>query len=171
MTKQDSDEKNEKGRQQNEKDEKGRQQEEKDLEKQQEKSAEEKWERDRLGALVWASILIWAGVVLLASNLDAFDLLSDIVNRLPFWEPFDVEIVTVEAWTVFWLGAALILLAEAAIRLLMPAYRRSITGTLIVAVIFIGLGLGNWNCIWPLVLIAIGVSILFRSVSGTRKGE
>jgi hypothetical protein len=171
VTKQDYDEKDEKGRQQDEKDEKGRQQDEKELQKQEEKSAEEKWQRDRLGALVWASILIWAGVVLLASNLGAFDLLSDIVDSLPFWQPFNIEVVTVEAWTVFWLGAALILLFEAVVRLLVPAYRRSITGTLIVAVVFIGLGLGNWNCVWPLVLIAIGVSILLRNVSGSSKGE
>ena len=44
---------------------------EKDLNKHEEKSVEEKWQRDRLGAVVWALILIWAGFVLLASNVPA----------------------------------------------------------------------------------------------------
>ena len=37
-------------------------------EKEREKS-EEKWHRDPLSAIIWALIFIWAGLVLLASNL------------------------------------------------------------------------------------------------------
>ena len=33
---------------------------EKELRKHEEKSVEEKWQRDRLGSIVWALILIWA---------------------------------------------------------------------------------------------------------------
>ena len=55
----------------NEKDEKF---DEKAMEKQDEKSTEEKswdekWARDPLSAVTWALIFIWAGFVLLASNL------------------------------------------------------------------------------------------------------
>ena len=146
-----------------------------ELSKQEEKSAEEKWERDPLGALVWALILIWAGVVLLAGNLGAFDLMSDFARRLPgdgVNLPFDIEFFPVEAWSVFWLGAAAILLLEVAIRLLVPQYRRSLVGTLILIGVFVGLGLGTWNCVWPLVLIGIGLSIILRQFQrSNKKGE
>jgi len=147
--------------------------EERELSKQEEKSAEEKWERDPLGALVWALILIWAGVVLLAGNLGAFDLMSEFVQRLPFVDgtqfPFEIEFLTVEAWRVFWLGAAAILLLEVAVRLLVPAYRRSVVGTLILIGVFLGLAIGNWNCIWPLILIGIGLSIILRGFQRSGK--
>lgn len=148
---------------------------EKELGKQEEKSVEEKWERDPLGALVWALILIWAGVVLLAGNLGAFDLMSEFAERLPFGGadlPFEIEFFPVEAWSVFWLGCAVILLLEVAVRLLVPAYRRSVVGTLILIGVFIGLGLGTWNCVWPLILIGIGLSIILRSFQRNgKKGE
>jgi len=147
---------------------------EKDLNKQEEKSAEEKWERDRLGALTWAAILIWAGVVLLASNLGAFDLIGEFTERIPFGLsrlPFEFGFFSVEAWTVFWLGTVAILAIQVVIRLLVPDYRRPIVGTLILIIIFLGLALGRWECIWPLVLIAIGVGILFRSFRGKDEKE
>lgn len=141
--------------------------EEKDVTKREEKSVEEKWERDPLGALVWAVILIWAGVVLLAGNLGAFDLLTEFLEALPFGGadvPFESGIVPVETWSVFWVGAAVILLIEVLIRILVPRYRRSVTGTLILAVVFLGLGFGRWECFGPLILIAIGVGILYRNL-------
>lgn len=148
--------------QRDEKDEKD----EKEFQKREEKSVEEKWQRDPLGSLVWASILIWAGVVLLASNLGAFDLLTDFLERLRIGEdlPFEPPFVSVEGWSVFFFGAAAILLIEAAIRLLVPAYRRPVVGTLILAIVFLGLAFGTFNCVFPLILIAIGVSILLRNL-------
>lgn len=152
-------------------DEKG----ERELSKQEEKSVEEKWERDPLAALVWALILIWAGVVLLAGNLGAFDLMSEFAERLPFGGanlPIEVDFFPVEAWSVFWLGAAAILLLEVAVRLLVPAYRKSVVGALILIGVFIGLGLGTWNCVWPLILIGIGLSIILRGFQRNgKKGE
>ena len=63
------------------------------------------------------------------------------------------------------MGAGVIVLLEVVVRLLIPEYRRPVTGTLIFAVILIGLGLGNLtNCgvVWPFILIVIGLSILLR---------
>ena len=62
-------------------DEKQEKSDEKELEKQEEKSTdeksyEEKYRRDPLGAVVWALILIWAGLVLLAQNMGTLDKLG-----------------------------------------------------------------------------------------------
>ncbi len=141
---------------------------EKDLNKRQEKSTEEKWSRDPLAALVWASIFIWAGVVLLFSSLGAFETLSDFIRELPIrdWSIGGGESRSFDlgAWNVFFVGAAIILFVEAAVRLLVPAYRRSVSGTLILGFIFLGIGIGNWTLIWALGLIALGVSILLRGI-------
>jgi low affinity Fe/Cu permease len=131
----------------NEKDEK---EEEKRAEKEEkeEKNWDEKWRRDPLSALVWAAILIWAGLVLLANNL----------NLLVRFEGLDV-------WGLIFIGAGLIVLLEVVVRLLVPDYRRPVTGTLIFGIILLAIGLGNlvdWGLIWPLVLIIIGVSIVVR---------
>jgi len=111
-----------------------------------EKSWDEKWRRDPLSALVWATILIWAGLVLLASNLGLL-----------------VRYEWLDAWGFVFIGAAVIILLEVVIRLLVPQYRRPVTGSLILAVILLGIGLGNlvgWGLVWPLVLIAIGLTIV-----------
>ena len=113
-----------------------------------EKNWEEKWRRDPLGGMVWAGILIWAGLVLLADNLRLL-------------APFE----RLEAWAIILIGAGLILLLEVAVRLLVPAYRRAVTGTLVLGLILIGVGLGevvSWDVIGPLVLILFGVFILVR---------
>lgn len=137
--------------------------EEKDREKREEKSADEKYRRDPLGAIIWALILIWAGLVLLADNLGYLD---QVRTALAVESPAWLERIGAGAWPLIFIGAGVILLIEVLIRLLVPAYRRSVTGTIIVAVIFIGIGLGNltnWYIIWPLILIAIGLSIIFRA--------
>jgi hypothetical protein len=150
----------------NEKDEKFN---EKEMQKQEEKSAEEKtayeksyeekYRRDPLGTLIWAIILIWAGLVWLANNFGFLDRIRFRFSRLPFEFPFRTEV-----WTVFFLGAGVILLIEVLIRLTVPEYRRPVTGTFILAVIFFGIGIGNWGLIWPLVLIVIGAVILLRGI-------
>jgi hypothetical protein len=137
---------------------------EKDREKREEKSEEEKYRRDPLGAIIWAFILIWIGVVWLADNLGYLDQIrSALAVESPAW----LERIGLGAWPLVFIGAGVILLFEVLIRLVVPAYRRSVTGTIILAVVFIGIGLGNltnWSLIWPLILIAIGVSIVFRAL-------
>jgi hypothetical protein len=73
----------------------------------------------------------------------------------------------VEAWSLGFLGAGAIVLLEVVVRLLVPAYRRAVGGTLVFAAILLGVGLGEivgWVVIGPLVLIALGVSVLLRGL-------
>ncbi|UCC88018.1 MAG: hypothetical protein JSV81_01620 [Anaerolineales bacterium] len=117
-------------------------------EEKEEKSWDEKWRRDPLNAVVWAAILIWAGLVLLGSNLGLL-----------------ARFEAVEAWALIFLGAGLIVLLEVVVRLLVPDYRRPVGGTLIFAIILVAIGLGDlvgWELVGPLVLIMIGVSIVVR---------
>ncbi|OIO88460.1 MAG: hypothetical protein AUK03_16190 [Anaerolineae bacterium CG2_30_64_16] len=131
-----------------EKDEKLEKQEEK--EEKEEKSWDEKWRRDPLSAVVWALILIWAGLVLLA----------DTTGLLARFELIDT-------WGVIFLGAGVLLLLEAAARFLLPEYRRPIMGTVIFGLILIAIGLGDlvsWGIIWAIALIAIGAILLVGGV-------
>lgn len=139
---------------------------EKELRKREEKSAEEKqwdekWRRDPVSAIVWAGILIWAGLVFLADNLG---LLDRVVAALP-GEPGDFA--GLGAWSFVFMGAGVILIGEVLVRSLIPEYRAPVTGTLIFAVILIGIGLGDlmsWGLIFALVLIVAGVSLLLRGL-------
>jgi hypothetical protein len=113
---------------------------------------DEKWRRDPVGSAVWALILVWAGLVLLADNLGLFSTLE--------W--FD-------AWGLILTGAGVTVLLGAAFRLLVPAYRQPVGGSLIWGAILLGLGLGNLvgaSIAWPLVLIAIGLGLLVRGLLG-----
>jgi hypothetical protein len=127
---------------------------EKEEEKRQEKSFDEKWRHNPLGAAVWALILIWAGLVLLAAN---FGLLARF-ERL-------------SAWNIILAGAGLILLLEVLIRLLVPEYRRPVVGNAILGLLLLAAGLStvwSWNLVWPLVLIIIGLALVFGY---TRRGD
>jgi hypothetical protein len=135
-------------RQYGEKEEKQEKQEEKE-----EKNWEEKWRRDPLNAAVWAVIIIWGGLVLLASN---FGLLQD---------------SALETWPLFFLGAGVILLLEVVFRLVVPAYRQPYAGNFVLAIVFLAIGLGgliSWNLIWAVALIAIGGYILLRGLTRQR---
>jgi hypothetical protein len=136
---------------------------EKDLRKHEEKSVEEKWQRDRLGSIVWALILIWAGFVLLAGNMGILDAFNALVERLGFQFaelPIEIPFIQVSAWSLIFLGAGVLLLAEVVVRLLFPTYRRPVLGTTILAIVFLGIGIGSWGLIWPLVLIVVGLALL-----------
>lgn len=135
---------------------------EKELEKREEKptdekSWEEKYRRDPVSAIVWAVILIWAGIVILLDNLGLLSALT-----------FGFEL---ESWSVIFLGAGILVLIEVLVRLAMPEYRRSVTGSIFFALFLIGIGLGDmlgWTLVWPLILIALGLSFLLRGVLGER---
>ena len=130
-------------RQRGEKEEKEEKRQEKE-----EKSWDEKWQRDPVNVAMWAAILIWVGLVLLVDNLD-----------------FTVNLGWWEAWAVIFMGAGVIVLAQVLIRILVPAYRRPVGGGLILGFVFLGIGLGDmvgWDLVWPLIIIAIGVSLFAR---------
>ena len=141
---------------------------EKERSKHEEKSYEEKWQRDPLGALIWALVLIWAGAVFLADNLGLLDAFSGIFGGLfgrePSEMPFDLPFLPLEAWSLFFFGLAVLLFVEIVIRLLVPAYRRPVVGTVILAAVFLGLSIGSWGLIWPLILIAAGLVLVFGSL-------
>ena len=110
-------------------------------------SWDEKWRSDPLNAAWWALILIWAGLVLIADNVGMLD-------NLGFGG---------KGWALGFLGAGILALLLVLIRLFVPAYRRPVTGSIIIGFILLGIGLGElyrWDVIGALVLIAIGVSIL-----------
>jgi hypothetical protein len=128
-------------------------------------------ERDALSSITWAAMLIWAGLVFLAANtgwLDTIIAHSFIARYLP------VEMVMFEQaiWGIIMLGAGIILLGEAIIRLLVPSIKRRVVGTLVLGVVFIGIGLGNffgWDLIWPFILILLGVSVLVGGLLRTKQ--
>ncbi|MDX1418311.1 MAG: hypothetical protein R3293_29190, partial [Candidatus Promineifilaceae bacterium] len=137
---------------------------EKELQKQEEKSAEEKFQRDPLGSVVWALILIWAGFVLLAGNTGMLDtanqILDQILVQMAKSIPFEISAPTLSAWSLIFIGAGILLLAEVVVRLLFPSYRRPILGTAIFAVILLGIGIGSWSLLWPFILIIVGLALL-----------
>lgn len=135
--------------------------EEKD-EKEMMKHDEKVEQNDKLSSIVWAFILMWAGFVFLAANMGWFAMCGFnvdttwIFSSFSNWQSFGV-------WNLVALGAGGIILIESIVRLLVPKYRRHVASSLIGAAIFIGIGLGgwyNWNYIWPLILIAVGVNVL-----------
>lgn len=124
---------------------------EKTQEKEVGKRWDEKWSRDPLSGIVWAAILIWAGVAFLVWNLGFLD---DV--RLPG---------DAGAWSFVMAGAGLILLGEVLVRLLVPAYSGPVGGGLVLGIILLGVGLGEItgsDLVWPLVIIVAGLAILFR---------
>jgi hypothetical protein len=145
---------------------------EKDLEKRDEKSreeknVEEKWRRDPITAIIWAILLIYAGVILLADNLGYLDTwMANLAAATNLSFLGDLEV-----WSVIMLGAGLILLVEVLIRLLIPEYRRGVGGTIIFAFILISVSLGNqigWTIVLPLILIGAGLAILVRGLFSRR---
>jgi len=144
-------------------DEKEKETQEKEDEKREEKSPDEKWRRDPLGSLIWACILIWAGVVLLLQTTGVLANLRDSLN-----------VAKLDTWPLIALGAGVLILGEIAIRLMVPAYRRPITGSLILAVVLIGVGveqITNKEIIWALALIVIGAGLLVRGALRGRPNQ
>lgn len=112
---------------------------------------------------MWGAIIIWAGLVLLADNVGLLSAIRFADTPFPGFR----FLARLEAWSLIFFGAGMIILLEAAIRYLVPTYRRGVGGTVILAFVFIGIGLGSWigwHVVWPLILIAIGVAILFGAL-------
>jgi hypothetical protein len=144
--------------------------EEKEVEKREEK-VDEKQQQDLISSLVGAAFLIWLGTVLLAANMGFLSTFTNILDSLSipsYGISFETPFFNMRTVQVFLLGGGLILLVEVIIRLLVPIYRRHVLGTLIGAVAMFSLGLGNWEIIWPLILIAIGLAILLRGFTRRR---
>ena len=130
---------------------------EKDEEKGRGQGWDEKWERDRLRMISIAAIFIWGGLVAFAGTLNLFN-----YN----WEG--------HGWAVFLLGTGVILIGKVIIRVLIPEYRRAIGGSLIIGFILLAVGISDltgwsWDYIWPIILVAIGLSILLRGALRRRK--
>jgi hypothetical protein len=142
-----------------------KQYEEKD-EKELQKHDEKVEGHDRLSSLAWAFILIWAGLVFLAVNQGWISRLGLVVNTdLAFGSLPDLHNIGV--WNLIAVGAGVILLIEAIVRLLIPDYRYHAGGNLIAGTVLILLGLGgwwNWSYVWPLVLIAVGINVLISGL-------
>jgi hypothetical protein len=137
---------------------------EKEREKQEEKTSgkswEEKYRRDPLSAVIWAVVFIWAGLVLLADNLGMLRNLQTRASDIPGLVNVDLG-----PWSVIFLGVGVIVLIEVLLRLAVPDYRRPVGGSIFLAAIFFGIGLGGifgWNITWPLILIALGLIVIFR---------
>ncbi len=136
------------------------------LEKEDEKH-EEKHHDDPLSSFSWALILIWAGLVFLASN---FGWLDQFQFEQPLPEP--LHIVGLSRWPLIFLGAGVIIFAEALIRTFVPAYGTSSGGNFVLAAIFLGIGLSgifSWQLVWPIILIGLGISALASGLIRNRK--
>ncbi len=128
---------------------------------------EEKHNQDPLSSLAWALILIWAGLVFLASNLGWLDRIE-----VQLVLPEGLAFLGLRTWYVIALGAGVILFAEALLRTFVPAYRSSTGGSYFLAAIFLGIGLSGifgWQLIWPLVLIGLGLTALANALIRSRR--
>lgn len=119
-------------------------------------------QQDALSSVVWAAILIWAGLVFLALNMGWLESILSAVNAYRYL-PDGLEMFEPDVWAIIMLGAGVILLGEVIIRLMVPKFSRHVVGSLVLAAVFLGSGLGSffgWDLIWPFILIALGVGVL-----------
>ncbi|UCF31144.1 MAG: hypothetical protein JSV26_01590 [bacterium] len=113
------------------------------------------WMRhDRLDTLGWGAIFLWAAFVLLAQS-------TGYASNFAWWK---------DGWGVFLAGAGAIVLVETTFRILMPEYRKGIGFGLFFGSILLGIGLGGWNLILPLLLAVAGISIFLKAMRTDRGG-
>jgi hypothetical protein len=136
---------------------------EKHDEKGEEKHIDEKYHRDPLGTTIRALILVWLGVVLLLDNLGVLDHWQEQGLSL-FGYSFQPNF-----WAVFFFGTGVLVVMEVILRLVLPVYRRPVGGSIVVAAVCFGVSIGfgfdQWAVIGPLVLVAVGLSILLGPAS------
>jgi hypothetical protein len=140
--------------------------EEKYHEKEEEKR-DEKGHQDPLSSLVWALILIWAGLVFLGDNLGLLDAIVADTQQIG-----DITIRQISTWSMIFLGAGVLVFVEALIRSFVPAYRSSTGGNFFLAAVFLGIGLGGlvgYSLVWPFILIAMGLAALASALLRNRK--
>jgi cation transport ATPase len=107
---------------------------------------EKEQRRDPLSNVMGALFLIMLGVILLIQ-----------AQGWITWSEFG------GLWNLFFIGAGLLLLLEAALRLMLPAYRRPILGQIVGGMVLLAIGLGGmtrFELTGPIILIGIGLAIL-----------
>jgi hypothetical protein len=108
-----------------------------------------------LDGVIIAAGLIWGGTVLFANNLGILETLY--------------EGYSLTGWSLFTFGAGILMLVEFGVRLLVPAFRIDVLGTLIGAgFVFL---IGGWWVMLSAILIALGVIVLFRLKLGDDRDE
>ena len=110
------------------------------------------WKSDRVNAFSWAALFLWGAIVVLASSTtwhESYD----------WWD----------GWGVFFIGAGVIVTAEALIRLTMPEYRWKVGWTLMWAIVFLSFGLSVfYGPAWlALVLLALAVATVAGALRNT----
>lgn len=109
----------------------------------------EKWSRDPVDTFTWALFIIWAGVAFLLVNLgeDGETVLG-------------MDSGNVWAWILA--GGGVLMWLNVLLRTVNPAYRAPLGGKIILGTVLIVIGVGGVIDVelWPLIIIAIGVSLL-----------
>ena len=110
------------------------------------------WKSDRVNAFSWAVLFLWGAIVVLASSTawhESYD----------WWD----------GWGVFFIGAGVVVTAEAIIRLTMPEYRWKAGWTLMWGIVFLSFGLSVfYGPAWlALVLVALAVATVVGALRNT----
>ena len=95
---------------------------------------------DALDSAIWAATFIWAGLVMLFAGQSGYS--------------------SEQGWALFFVGAGVLVLLEAGIRLRQPTYGRSVFGTIIWGIVLLALGTDGWAFMLPAIFILVGIYIL-----------